>query len=156
MEKIRDWVKHTNGWQRIWLVATMLALCYGLLINPFVQNNGGSAGRYDFKWAVEREMKNPACTDYMSKPFVALSEPEYNTDGTAGCWHIYTHRRYLDGNKAITEESYESHFVVEQWKNIGLYALMGLIVVLVLSSLVYGAGKVFAWVIGGFKKDQNP
>lgn len=154
MEKIRHWVKHTNGWQRIWLVATMLGLFYAFLINPFVQNNGGSAGRYDFKWAVEREMKNPACTEYMSKPFIALSAPAYD-EGATGCWHIYTHRRYLDGNKAITEESYVSHFVAEHWKNIGQYALLGLIVVLALSSLVYGTGKVFAWVIGGFKKDQN-
>jgi hypothetical protein len=155
MEKIRNWVGHTNGWQRIWLVATMLGLFYALLINPFVQNNGGSAGPYDFKWAVEREMKNPACTEYMSKPFIALIAPAYD-EGATGCWHIYTYRRYLDGNKAITEESYESHFVAEHWKNIGQYALLGLIVVSVLSSLVYGAGKVFAWVIGGFKKDQNP
>jgi hypothetical protein len=156
MKKIRNWVKHTNGWQRIWLVTTLLALFYALLINPFVQNSSGNAGRYNFKWAIEREMKNPVCIDYMSKPFIELSEPEYDSDGAKGCWHVYTHRRYLEGNKAITEESYQSQFVLEQWQNIGLYALMGLVVVLALSTLVYGTGKVVAWVIGGFKKDQNP
>jgi len=154
MNKVKNWVKNANGWQRIWLVATALALFWATLVFPLQETNETNKTRYSYKWATEREMKNPACAEYMTKKFDQLVEPEFTADGYTGCYHIYNTRKYRDKNEEISPKSVDRDFAINEWLTLGSIALVGLIFVIVVSSIAYGAGKLVKWVIDGFKRSD--
>jgi hypothetical protein len=154
-KSLKQWLADANGWRRIWFVATILTLIYFCLLFPFTQSSDGNAYRYRTKWAIEAEMKNPICAEYMNKMFSELKEPEYETNGKDGCYNIYSHRKYLKDNKPITEDEYLTNFEKEHWERILGFAVMGLISAIVLSAFVYGVGVVTSWIIKGFKKSES-
>jgi hypothetical protein len=154
-KSLNQWLADANGWRRIWFVATILTFLYFCLLFPFIQSGDGNAYRYQTKWAIEAEMKNPICAEYMNKSFAELREPEFDTNGKNGCYNIYSHRKYLKDNKSITEDEYQSNFEKEHWERILGIAAMGLLFAIVLSAFVYGTGIVISWVIKGFQKSET-
>jgi len=154
-KSLKHWLIAANGWQRLWLVATVVCFFYFTIIFPITETNKGSSFRYEILWAAEREMKNPICALYMSGEFDRLKEPEYSSDGST-CYHIYSHRQYSDDRKPITESTYQQRFQRSEgeiWlKLIGL----GFIFSALLTSFVYGVGVITSWVIKGFKKSGSP
>lgn len=154
-KSIKQWLADANGWRRIWFVATVLTFLYFCFLFPFIQSGDGNAYRYRTKWAIEEEMKNPLCAEYMNKSFAQLIEPEYNNSGKVGCYNIYSHRKYLKDNKSITENEYKSDFEREHWERVFGYALMGFIAAFLLSGFVYGFGVVTAWIVRGFKRNEQ-
>jgi hypothetical protein len=108
-----------------------------------------TAFEYKTKWAIESEMKDPACKEYMLKPFDQL---EYSTDR---CMNIYFKRSHAENDVPLTAESYAKKFKEDQrsvWMN---NMQIGLIVATALSALLYAAGAVVAWIVSGFKRTKT-
>ena len=143
---IKEKIASANGWQRLWLVTTVGCFVYFAWIVPIQQMDEMNVFRYKEKWAVEEEMKNPVCKDYMLKPFDQL---EKSTDA---CYNIYVEREYAENNAQLTPESYKKKFREDQSSRLMTYIQTGLIVAVALSALLYAAGAVVAWVVSGFKK----
>lgn len=154
-QSIKKWLSGANGWQRIWFVCSAISFIYYLVVFPLTETNAGSSFRYNTKWAIEKEMKNPECIRYMSEPFNQLSEPEYSANGEKGCFHIYVHRKYLEGNLQLTESSYEKNFVSEERERWLAFIGIGALVATLLSALAYGIGVVISWVIKGFQRSKK-
>ena len=87
----------------------------------------------------------------MNSEFSSLSEPQYSNDGST-CYHIYSHRRYADDNKPITEEIYRQSFVSNERQTWLIYIGIGFFVAIFLVAFVYGVGVVLRWIIKGFRK----
>jgi hypothetical protein len=152
---LKQWLVAANGWQRIWFVGTIVCFFYFILIYPLTETNKGNSYRYNTKWAIEKEMKNPECTVYMSGTFSQLKEPEFDPDGRTGCYNIYLHRKYLEENKPITMSSYNESFVSEAREQWAAYIGMGAFISLLLSVFVYAVGAVVSWIVRGFKKSDK-
>jgi hypothetical protein len=154
-QSLKKWLSSANGWQRIWFVCSCLTFLYYLVVYPLSESNAGNSFRYNTKWSVEKEMKNPQCAIYMSAPFNQLAEPEYSANGEKGCYHIYVHRQFLDGNVAITESSYKESFTREERERWMTFLGMGALIATVLTAFAYGCGTVVSWVIQGFKRSKK-
>jgi len=128
-----------------------------ILINPFVLSSQNNLSRYQYRWAVERELKNPECREYSIKPLVELTEPEYqDSDGNKGCYHIYNYRKFNNPTKVpYTPDDLGSDFTHEVWSEILMLSGLGAVGAIVLSALVYLLGVVVAWVIMGFRKQPR-
>ena len=157
MNRIKNWLRTANGWKRLWFVLSAFGLFYMILINPFVLSNQSSLPRYQYRWAVERELKNPECRQYSIKPLVELTEPEYqDSDGNKGCYHVYNYRKYNNPTKVpYTSDDLDSDFRREIWGEILVLSGLGAVGAIVLSALVYFLGVVVAWVITGFRKQPQ-
>ena len=150
-KSLKQWLIAANGWQRIWFVCSVICFLYFVIIYPLVEVDKGSSFRYEMRWATEKEMKNPNCLTYMNSEFSSLSEPQYSNDGST-CYHIYSHRRYADDNKPITEEIYRQSFVSNERQTWLIYIGIGFFVAIFLVAFVYGVGVVLRWIIKGFRK----
>jgi len=157
VNRIKNWLRTANGWKRLWFVLSAFGLFYMILINPFVLSNQSSLPRYQYRWAVERELKNPECRQYSIKPLVELTEPEYqDSDGNKGCYHVYNYRKYNNPTKVpYTSDDLDSDFRREIWGEILVLSGLGAVGAIVLSALVYFLGVVVAWVITGFRKQPQ-
>ncbi|MFN8774078.1 MAG: hypothetical protein ACK5ZQ_14015 [bacterium] len=157
VNKLKNWLQNANGWKRLWFLLSAFGLFYMAVINPFVLIKDSNLSRYEYKWAVEKELKNPECLPFSTKPFAELSEPEYqDKDGNKGCYHIYNYRKYYNQTKVpYTSADLDSDFTSAHWDQI--LALSGFfsMVAIVLSALVYFLGAVVAWVVRGFRKGAN-
>lgn len=149
-KSLKQWLIAANGWQRIWFVCSLLTILYYVIIYPIQESNKGSSFRYQMLWAAEREMKNPLCGTYMRGDFATLIEPKYSEDGST-CYNIFVHRKYLEGNKSITESSYNEDFKKEERERWLTHIGIGLLISTLFSALLYGLGVVVAWIIKGFK-----
>lgn len=157
MNRIKNWLRTANGWRRLWFVLSAFGLLYMILINPFVLSNQSSLSRYQYRWAVERELKNPECRLYSIKPLVELTEPEYqDSGGNKGCYHIYNYRKYNNPTKVpYVSDDLDSDFRREVWGEILVLSGLGAVGAIVLSALVYFLGVVVAWVTTGFRKQPQ-
>ncbi len=150
---LKQWMLAANGWQRIWFVFTIASFGYFLVFYPLAESNKGSSYRYESRWTIEKEMQNPLCAPYMSEPFEKLVEPEFDLDAK-GCYSIYSHRKYREGNP-ITPESYRDRFSSEEREIWLTFIGMGLFIAVLISALTYGFGVIVAWVIKGFRKSAS-
>ena len=152
-DKVRSWLQTANGWRRLWFAAAALGTFYFVLINPFVLTSDSQLSEWKYRWAAEKEFKNPECTPYQTQPIRQLTEPAYDSEGNRGCWHIYTSRKLRDNDVIpYTLKIFNGDFIRERW--IGLLELAGIgaIGALLVSALLYFIGWVVAWVIAGFRK----
>jgi len=149
---MRAWLRNSNGWQRLWIVISSLSLFYGILIFPFLATENQSQSRYEYRRAVEREMRNPECTVFMQEAFQKLTEPKYtDSDGRSGCYHIYNYRKYHNQTTVpYTEEVLNKDF--HQQGVIDFFGLagIGVLLALVFSGLIYGTGATIRWIRRGF------
>ena len=159
MNKLKSWLRTANGWKRLWFVLSAFSLFYMTAVNPFVISNQNSLSRYQYRWAVEKELKNPECRPYSMKLLLELTEPEYqDSEGNKGCYHIYNYRKYNNSIKIpYTSDDLEKDFKQELWGEILLLSGLGVVGAIVLSAIVYFLGVVVAWVTTGFRKksEQN-
>ena len=72
MNRLKEWLRSANGWKRLWFVLSAFGMFYMTVINPFVLSNENSLSRYQYRWAVEKELKNPECRLYVMKPLIEL------------------------------------------------------------------------------------
>ena len=151
----KSWLKNANGWQRIWFVFSLLSFLYFLLIHPFIYLQNSYMSSYNYKQSFLREYSREECKDYIEKPIKDLREPEFSSEGEKGCWHIYTHRKYLTEDFVpYTLEEYENHETREAFINwFSVSALFSLVSIFV-SCVIYLSGKILAWIIRGFKGNK--
>ena len=144
-------LSNLNGWQRLWLVGT---ICLGLYLIgwlPLTTHTTAQIAERDYQRRLEKDLANPACKEYQTRPFLSLVQPEFDEDGGA-CWHLFTSRKY-DDTKTIpfTMETYERR-QQEHWRNIYLAELaVGTVGTVAISGLIYLAGWVVGWIIRGFR-----
>jgi hypothetical protein len=153
-KSLKQWLIAANGWQRIWFVCSLITILYYAIIYPIQESNKGSSFRYQMLWAAEREMKNPLCGTYMQGDFGTLIEPKYSEDGST-CYNIFVHRKYLEGNKSITESSFNENFKKEERERWLMHIGIGLLISTMFSALLYGLGVIVAWIIKGFKGKES-
>ena len=150
MSIIKNWLYIANGWQRIWFVVAVVGVLYFSLVWPFTENSSGNQYRYQRLRDIEAEMSKPECAIYMSQPFSQLTQPNFPTKGE-GCYHIYTHRKFLANNKTITKEQYLNDFESEYRQRLFESSVAGFLMATTLSALLYGLGVLVAWVVKGFR-----
>ena len=157
MNKLKNWIRTANGWKRLWFVLSAFGLFYTTVVNPFVLSGQNNLSRYQYRWAVEKELKNPECQLYSAKPLAELAEPEYQDgEGNKGCYHIYSYRKYNNPTKVpYTSDDLDRDFRQELWGEILALAGLGFLGAIVLSVVVYFLGVVVAWVAMGFRKRPN-
>jgi hypothetical protein len=63
---------------------------------------------------------------------------------------------YSNQETPLTLEKYERHFVWKLWEPILVFSGIGFVLAIILSALVYGMGKVVAWVVRGFRQTPTP
>lgn len=153
MKKITSWLQNANGWQRIWFVLSVITFLYGSVVFPFKTYNENSRWLYEFRGAVARNLQNPDCNDYSTKPIDQLSEPEYFREGEKGCWHLYTYRKSNNPMTIpYTLETLDHDFNKERWSEILSNSVSFGAVAIVFSALIYWFGVVIAWVVVGFRR----
>lgn len=157
MNKLKNWLRIANGWKRLWFVLSAFGFFYATVINPFVLTSKSNLSQYQYRWAVEKELKKPECQLYSAKPLAELVEPEYqDSEGNQGCYHIYNYRKYNNPTKVpYTMDDLDRDFRQELWGEIFVLAGLGLLGAIVLSVVMYFLGVVVAWVAMGFKKRSN-
>jgi len=132
------------------LVLTALAfLGFGLLFP--ISQSGQTSGNINYRNSFIRDLGNPRCSEYLTKPFRELKEPEFGVGGT--CWHIYTSRRFEEQDVyPYSLEQYDKKSRQHQLRFLAeMVAICGG-VVLFLSVTLYGLGLLIAWIRRGFVK----
>jgi hypothetical protein len=153
---VKNWLKNSNGWQRLWLVLSLLGFLYAAGIEPFLAWGRTSHYNYELVWKVEQQLLNPDCKDYAEKPFASLQEPDRSVGDEDGCWRLYSYRKiYKPKTLPLTAEALYEELHRSRWEYIRDNSIaLGLFAVL-LSALVYWAGVVVAWIGRGFKKTTS-
>ena len=142
-----------NGWQRLWVVATVLGFISFGLVYPFIETGRSYMGTFSFRNGIAADISGGRCAAYLRQPLTRLSElgePPFSADG-GNCWHIYVHRSSSKVEAPFTLEAYDSYRTRERWKDyfLGVAVFGGLW--LILSLLAYGAGLIIGWVVRGFR-----
>ena len=156
MNKLKAWLRNANGWRRLWFVLSVLGLFYMVIFNPLVVSNSQNLAKYEYRWAVEKELKNPECAPFSITPFTELTEPEYqDSEGRKGCYHIYNYRKYHNQTKSpYTTDDLDRDFEKERWSEIFMLSGLGLVGTVAVAAIVYFLGVIVAWVITGFRKSS--
>ena len=137
-----------NGWQRLWFALTVLSLLVFGLASPVVER--GRTRDFSFRWSIAADYLNADCTPYLELPFEKLQQPEYGSDGN--CWHIYTTRQLEEDHKAHpTFGAWATQDDRDYWFSVAQHVVFMVTLVLIMSALIYGLGKVIAWIVRGFR-----
>jgi hypothetical protein len=139
-----------NGWQRLWLVGTV---CLGLWLMGswplYMLQDSGSEQSY--RWAIEKDFKNPQCKPYQTAPISSLTEPPFSGPNGGSCWHIYTSRLY-DAEVPYTLEAYTRNRDARWWTFYFQGLAIGTGATILLSAFAYLCGWVVGWVYRGFRR----
>jgi hypothetical protein len=153
MQTMKNWLKNSNGWQRLWLVITVATYIYFCLFMPFNETSKTSSYRYQVLNNIYSEMKKHECAPYMNLPFDQLDEPSLPRT-TEGCYYIYNHRQFSETKKPITPESVGDKFTSDHHQSLLEWLLIGLLFSTISAALLYSVGALTAWVIKGFRKKE--
>jgi hypothetical protein len=139
-----------NGWRRLWLVLTCLALVAALWGSAYIGlETNNSPGSWDYSRSLEAAIENPGCASFLTTPFNDMKEPDFSSP----CWYIYTTRSY--DREAPLPYSMERHYSqnsIERWEAFGIALAILIPMVLIGSALVYLAGWLVAWIRRGFRQ----
>ena len=152
MQRFKEWLKDSNGWQRMWFVATLLMISYSVFVFPFVETGRHNIFRYEEYSAIEKEFHREECARYMSEKFENLEVPDFSVNSDTGCYRIYREREFLPDRKPITLDSYRKEFESAHWNRFFVAMVSGLLFAALLSAIFYGFGSVVAWVLKGFRR----
>lgn len=149
MKTLKAWLQDANGWQRAWFVLTVIGLLYTLYLSIY-QTNQSQGGLYDYKTGIHEEYQLPQCKPYINEPISKLKAQE---DFKDDCWHIYTHRKYLDKDVyPYTESMYDREINLNYWGDLGLLFTVYTFIAIILSGILYFSGVTLSWVLKGFKE----
>ena len=152
---MKVWLRHANGWQRLWFVGSSLLIFYSVLIFPFTQANGVTDGT-----SIYLSMGDPKCSRYMTDPIESLNAPESPIDR---CYALWRHREYMDRRHrnymVPVIVPYTEDILAREHRNkwlteFAIGAAIGAILALIFSGLIYALGTTVRWVIAGFSGDK--
>jgi hypothetical protein len=152
IQRFKEWLKDSNGWQRIWFVATLVVISYFVFVFPFVETGRHNIFRYEQYRAIEKEFLREDCARYMSERFENLEVPNFSVNSDTGCYRIYRERESLPDHKPITPDDYRKEFESAHWDRFFVAMVSGLLFAALLSAIFYGFGYVVAWVLKGFRR----
>jgi len=141
-----------NGWQRIWLVLTVLALVIGGIFYPYFEVYVSSSSNYEYRRSLIKDLQAAECKVYRDLPASKLIEPSPNTNGE-DCVTLYYARIFSERDiYPYSIETYDKNEADRSRKK--LFVLIGVMVVTILiaSGLLYFAGVVTAWIRQGFSQ----
>lgn len=148
----RAWLQRANGFQRLWLVLSVLFVLYMTLVWPFSKSME-RIGAEITRIGIEGDLDNPVCRPYQEKPLSELREPpnpRTNMPSTSTCWWLYHERRKKHYElPPYTREMLQADY--PKWEGMLGYSATGLVLSITTSALVYGIGAVVAWVLRGFR-----
>lgn len=150
MQRFKEWLNDSNGWQRIWFVATLVMVSYFVFVFPFVETGRHNMFEYEEYRAIEKEFRREECARYMSERFEKLEEPDFSANSDTGCYRIYRSRKSLPDHKPVTLDGYQKEFESAHWDRFFIAMASGFLFASLLSTIIYGIGYVFAWVLKGF------
>ena len=135
-----------NGWQRLWVVVSVIALLYAIGLGIF----GGIPPRVEYE--VVTGFRNSSCDAVIRMPSGGKLNPEPRYDDP--CRNLYGYRSTYEAAKD-TEAGYIEHMTTKQniyiAKNVGFL----LAVWLICMALLYGGGVVAAWILRGFRSNDE-
>lgn len=145
--------KKLNGWRRLWLVLTGLALIGGVLFAANFALNYGEDWKYNS--AARKDFQSANCAKFQNDPFPSLQEPTYDSEG-GGCWHLYT-SRFFDAKAhgdifPYTENVYYANKLLEKWQQFGLGLLIYSVGIALCAAIIYALGAMVAWIVRGFAR----
>jgi len=135
-----------NGWRRLWVVITVVGFFYAIGWG-FVEG----AKQYRVEYEVLSAFGNPRCNAVIQMPARAKLNPEPRYEDP--CWNLYLYRSIYDG-AAQTKDGYIEHMNSNQNRVILQTVGVGLVLWLLAVGILYGAGKIVAWVMQGFRVNQ--
>ena len=140
-----------NGWRRLWLAATVLAVLVAITCSFYLVSTHGRLS-YDYRAGLAKDFANADCQEYATRPLAELEDP---LEELGACSHLYTSRK-IDAARwgdttPYTQEVVDANERKQKWREFAfLVAIFGGGAV-VLSLLVYLAGSVIAWIVRGFR-----
>jgi hypothetical protein len=151
MQSIKSWIQNSNGWQRLWLVSSVVGFIYLCLFLPIRETNLSTSYWNDKFNRLTEESRKPECAIYMNLPLDQLTEPPFNE----GCYSIYIQRQiWFDSqpSRPFTLKSVNDEWNADYRKILFEWIAIGTVLTTLLSAIAYGLGSLTAWVIKGFKK----
>jgi hypothetical protein len=144
--------RRMNGWQRSWLIATVLGfVCLGL-IYPLSVVYGGNPGERAYREVLVKELSSDKCLPYITQPIADLLAPPTSLSGV-DCSAIYFSRRASSRDTLpYSLDVYDAQASARKLGNlyplVAIYSCLALFV----SALLYLFGLVTVWITHGFRK----
>lgn len=147
--------RRLNGWQRIWIVLSVLLLLT-MLWNGWGDFAKGQSFYDDRYRSGMKELANPACREIAGGTWRAeWGELPYSHP----CYTIGIERKYLGGHQPVTPESFTASHTREYWQGLGLMLAMFGGMAVTASLLTYALAwigvKTFRWVRAGFAREKS-
>jgi hypothetical protein len=144
-----------NGWQRIWLVGSLIYLVYTGGLKPLEENQRQREVLNNLYSDARGDFAADNCNVYQTAPFAALKEPKGGEFKPGSCSHIWRKRaEFSNPNTAYTQADFEKTLDESLSKHYRTYLLIGIVGSVVVSIFFYFAGWVVAWVIRGFRRTK--
>ena len=131
-----------NGWQRIWLVLTTLALLYAL---GWGLVEGSKGGGERVRQEVVDGFRSPECKQVLDMPALSKLSPEPQRP----CWELYLYRSIYE-NAATTAEGYRKD--IESRRREWMLGTLGVGLAFwgIGCAALYLCGWITAWIRRGF------
>jgi hypothetical protein len=140
-----DW---TNGWQRLWLMATCLALIWCGAVHPIIKATEVGSPSEHLRRHLEQELQSPACQPYVTRP---LSELQPTSDRS--CYIIYSQRKNYKDTVPYTIDVFDAEQGALWWEHFLMTAAVSSAFAIVVSGVAYFAGLLIGWIARGFKPE---
>jgi hypothetical protein len=111
------------------------------------------AKQHRVEYQVIAGFENPQCGLVIQMPAGSKlsSEPKYDSP----CWHLYLYRSIYEDAKQ-TKDGYIQHMNSQQNIVIAQTVVVALVLWLLGVAVAYGLGAVVAWVVTGFRSNEQP
>jgi hypothetical protein len=140
-----------NGWERIWLVLTVLFVLW-MLTKGWGEFAGSQNFRDDVHSKTLEQMRNPACSRYAIEPW----SPNWEKLPYEPCGTLISARRYFREPGQITPESVTAKHERERSETLReillWYAGFAIALSFVAYVLAWLCVKIFQWVRAGFSR----
>ncbi len=143
-----------NGWQRLWLVGSLISFLYFVGFRPLEESEKQRAVLNELYSDARGDFASPNCSQYQTAPFLILAEPKGQEFKPGSCSHIWRKRKDASNVDApYTEADFLRSFENSLSHHYRAYLTMGLISAVAFSFFSYFVGWVFSWILKGFKKN---
>jgi hypothetical protein len=153
---MREKLRTLNGWQRLWLVGTLIVFVYQAGIEPLKASFNTRQTLNELYTDARVDFATPQCEPYQTANFLSLAEPKGGEFKPGSCSHIWRTRAQSENpNRPYLRTDFEKMINDSENKTFRWNMLLGFIQALVFSAVMYFAGSVIAWILRGFKQNKQ-